>query len=75
MVSNCTFTGNRNAVDDMGGESVYANSLFMDNNLTDGLPGTERYELDLPAGEKYRDVSSKASCVIPARPCLHRRTC
>jgi len=52
MVSNCTFTGNRNAVDDMGGESVYANSLFIDNNQADGLPGTERYELDLPAGGK-----------------------
>jgi hypothetical protein len=52
MLSNCTFTGNRNAVDDMGGESVYANCVFIDNNLTDGLTGTERYELDLPAGGK-----------------------
>src|SRR5882672_5050992 len=50
LVTHCTFTGNRNAVDDMGGESVYANCLFIDNNLTDGLTGTERYELDLPAG-------------------------
>jgi hypothetical protein len=36
----------------MGGESVYANSLFIENNLTDGLTGTERYELDLPVGGK-----------------------
>ena len=52
LVTNCTFTGNRNAVDDMGGESVYANSLFIDNNLTGGPTGQERYELDLPAGGK-----------------------
>jgi hypothetical protein len=49
-VSHCTFTGNRNAVDDMGGGSAYANCLFIDNNLNDGLTGTDRYELDLPAG-------------------------
>jgi hypothetical protein len=48
-VSHCTFTGNRNAVDDMGGESLYANCLFIDNTSTDSPPGTERYELDLPA--------------------------
>jgi len=52
LVSSCTFTGNRNAVDDMGGQSIYANCLFIDNNLKDGLPGSERYELDLPAGGK-----------------------
>jgi len=52
LVRNCTFTGNRNAVDDMGGESVYANCLFIENNLTGGLTGTERYELDLPSGGK-----------------------
>jgi hypothetical protein len=52
QVRNCTFTGNRNAVDDMGGESDYAHCLFLDNNLTDGTTGTERYELDLPAGGK-----------------------
>ena len=36
----------------MGGESVYANCIFVDNNLNDGLKGTERYELDLQAGAK-----------------------
>lgn len=49
---NCTFTGNRNAVDDMGSESTYANCIFVDNNLSAGLKGTERYELDLQAGAK-----------------------
>jgi len=48
----CTFTGNRNAVDDMGGGSVYANCIFVDNGLEGGLKGTVRYELDLQAGAK-----------------------
>jgi len=52
VLRNCTFTGNRNAVDDLGGESVYADCLFVDNTLADGINGTERYELDLPAGGK-----------------------
>src|SRR6266566_5096051 len=42
LVRNCTFTANRNAVDDMGGESVYANCLFIDNNMSGGLRGTAR---------------------------------
>jgi Right handed beta helix region len=52
VVRNCTFTGNRNAVDDMGGDSVYANCIFVDNTLAAGLKGAERYELDLQAGAK-----------------------
>jgi hypothetical protein len=50
-VQNCTFTGNRNAVDDMGGESTYANSIFADNILSAGVSKeSERYELDLRVG-------------------------
>jgi hypothetical protein len=47
---NCTFTGNRNAVDDMGGASTYTDCIFADDVLAAGLPGTTRYELDIPAG-------------------------
>lgn len=50
VVRNCTFTGNRNAVDDMGGESVYVNSIFADNTLDTGLEGFARYELALNRG-------------------------
>ncbi len=52
LVQNCTFAGNRNAVDDMGGASVYRNCVFVDNGMTNGLAGTQRYEMDLPAGAR-----------------------
>ena len=52
VVQNCTFTGNRNGVDDMGGESSYANCIFVDNKLDAGLKGFARYELAVNAGAK-----------------------
>jgi hypothetical protein len=52
VVRNCTFTGNRNGVDDMGGESSYANCIFVDDNLDAGLKGFARYELAVNAGAK-----------------------
>ena len=55
---NCTFTGNRNAVDDMGGGSAYTDCIFADDVLVAGLPGTTRYELNLMAG------GSVSGCVI-----------
>lgn len=51
-VRNCTFTGNRNGVDDMGGQSHYSNCIFFDNNLDGGLTGYPRYELAVNAGGK-----------------------
>jgi hypothetical protein len=51
-VCNCTFTGNRNGVDDMGGRSSYLNCIFVDNNLDTGLKGFARYELAVNAGVK-----------------------
>ena len=36
----------------MGGGSVYANCIFVDNDLEGGLKGTVRYALDLQAGAK-----------------------
>jgi len=52
VVRNCTFTGNRNGADDMGGESSYANCIFVDNMLDVGLKGFARYELAVNAGAK-----------------------
>jgi len=52
VVQDCTFTGNRNGVDDMGGESSYANCLFVDNRLDAGLKGMPRYELAVNAGAR-----------------------
>ena len=52
VVRNCTFTGNRNGVDDMAGESTYANCVFADNLLEGGLVGTARYELVVHPGSK-----------------------
>ena len=54
IMKNCTFTGNRNAVDDLGGLSSYENCIFVNDNLAEGLPG-ERYELDLPAGATVKN--------------------
>jgi hypothetical protein len=52
VVRNCTFTGNRNGVDDMGGESIYANCILVDNSLDTGLKGFARYELAVNAGAR-----------------------
>ena len=52
LVRNCTFTGNRNGVDDMGGQSSYADCIFVDNKLDAGLKGSTRYELAVNAGAK-----------------------
>jgi len=51
-VRNCTFIGNRNGVDDMGGQSSYVNCVFVDNKLDAGLKGFARYELAVNAGGK-----------------------
>ncbi len=48
----CTFTGNRNGVDDMGGASVYTHCIFADNQLDTGLKGYARYELAVNAGAR-----------------------
>jgi len=51
-VRNCTFSGNRNGVDDMGGRSIYDRCIFVDNKLDTGLKGFARYELAVNAGGK-----------------------
>jgi hypothetical protein len=49
-VIRCTFAGNRNGADDMGGSSRYLNCIFADNRLDAGLKGFGRYELAVNAG-------------------------
>lgn len=51
-VRRCTFTGNRNGVDDMGGASTYADCIFAGNRLEAGLKGAARYELAVNAGAR-----------------------
>jgi hypothetical protein len=51
-VRNCTFTGNRNGVDDMGGRSRYVDCIFFENTVDTGLKGFARYELAVNAGAK-----------------------
>jgi len=57
LVQNCTFRGNRNGVDDMGGDSVYVANLFHGNNADGGLPGSERYELAVNAGARVENCA------------------
>jgi hypothetical protein len=51
-VRNCTFTANRNGVDDMGGQSSYLDCIFFDNNLAGGLKQGARYDLAVNGGAK-----------------------
>ncbi len=62
---NCTFTGNRNAVDDMGGISTYTNCIFADDVLAEGLSGTARYELNLYAGAKVSGCLIRGALIDP----------
>jgi hypothetical protein len=64
ILKNCTFVGNRNAVDDLGGLSTYENCIFADDNLSAGLPG-ERYELDLPAGAVVKNCRFRGAIRDP----------
>jgi hypothetical protein len=52
-IRNCTFTQNRNGVDDMGGASSYINNIFYDNKIEGaGNRGLGRYELAMETGAK-----------------------
>jgi len=51
-IRSCTFAGNRNGVDDMGGSSTYADCIFHDNKLDAGLKGFGRYDLAVNGGAK-----------------------
>lgn len=50
-VRNCTFTENRNGIDDLGGASSYLNNIFYNNTLEGPAnKGHPRYDLDLRDG-------------------------
>jgi hypothetical protein len=51
-IRNCTFMGNRNGVDDMGGLSSYSDCIFFENKLDGGLKGGGRYDLAVNGGAK-----------------------
>jgi hypothetical protein len=50
-VSRCTFTGNRNGVDDRGTGSTYRDTIFWRNNREGGASPAGRYELVVNAPE------------------------
>ena len=50
IVRRCTFTGNRNGIDDANTSNVYEDCLFWKNNASGGWPPGSRYELDLASG-------------------------
>jgi hypothetical protein len=50
LVRRCTFTGNRNAIDDSGTGNIYEDSIFWKNTAPGGWPTGGRYELDLASG-------------------------
>ena len=54
VVKNCTFTGNRNGVDDSGIDSLYENCIFWMNNAPGGWLKAPRYELDIKDADGVR---------------------
>jgi len=54
VVSNSTFTGNWNGVDDRSTGSIYENSIFWRNDIEGGISRGPRYELDLTDGAGVR---------------------
>ncbi len=80
-IQNCTFTGNRNGVDDLGGASVYTECIFFENTIDGGLTPQKRFELDLREGgtvtgcliggslqDPHRAISSRANVLNAPRP-------
>ncbi len=54
VVKNCTFTGNRNGVDDSGVNSVIEDCIFWMNNAPGGWLTAPRYELDIKDADGVR---------------------
>ena len=54
-VSNSTFAGNWNGVDDKGRNNVYARCIFWMNNATGGISPGGRYEIDILDGRGVED--------------------
>lgn len=54
VVQNCTFVGNRNGIDDMGGESSYFDSIFYGNDKEGGAFPSRRFDLGLEEGGRVK---------------------
>jgi len=54
-VKNCTFTGNRNGVDDSGIGSIYEDCIFWMNKAPGGWLKAPRYEIDIKDADGVRD--------------------
>ncbi len=50
IVRRCTFTGNRNAIDDSSSGNLYEDSLLWMNHAPGGWPTGSRYEFDIASG-------------------------
>jgi hypothetical protein len=66
VVQQCTFTGNRNGIEDLGHQSVYQNCAFWQNDLRKAFYGGNRYDLDL------EDEAQVTGCVFGG-PVIDRR--
>jgi hypothetical protein len=47
VMQRCTFTGNRNGIEDLGRQSIYQNCIFWRNDLGQAFYGGTRYDLDV----------------------------
>jgi hypothetical protein len=47
VVQRCTFTNNRNGVEDLGRNSLYQNCIFWQNALNGAFYGGKRYDLNI----------------------------
>ena len=65
VVDGCTFVGNRNAIDDMGGLGLYRNSIFHQNVRDGGLVPAPRYELDLQKGGRVENCVINGPVIDP----------
>ena len=54
IVKKCTFTGNRNGVDDSGVDSTFEDCIFWMNNAPGGWLTAPRYELDIKDADGVR---------------------
>jgi len=65
VVQRCTFTGNRNAVHDLGLDSIYENSLFWDNRMPGGYYTSERYEMHIERRATVRGCRFGGTVIDP----------
>ncbi len=55
VMQDCTFSNNRNGVDDQSGLGTYERCVFRSNTRDGGFTPQPRFELDLPKGGRFSD--------------------